>query len=106
MSDGKTEMKGNALPGLPADAKINNSECENCSRRDFFAKLGIGWTRAGDLTPGDLILTKSGCIRVDAVELGPEQVVWNLGLSGSHTYFAGRLGMIVHDNSPIVDRSR
>jgi hypothetical protein len=70
------------------------------------AKAGFGWMRAGDLKPGDFILTKSGCIRVETVELGPGQVVWDLGLSGSHTYFAGRLGMIVHDNSPILDRSR
>jgi Pretoxin HINT domain len=66
-----------------------------------FAKLGNGWTRAGELKPGDEILATSGRARVEAIESGPSQTVWNLQLGGSHSYLVGRAGLVVHDISPI-----
>ena len=66
-----------------------------------FARPGKGWVRAGDLKPGDAILASGGPVRVEAVEPGATQTVWNLKLAESHSYLVGRLGMIVHDISSV-----
>ncbi len=66
-----------------------------------FARRGIGWTRAGDLKPGDQIVARNGQALVEAVELGSSQPVWNLKLAASHVYLVGRMGMIVHDITEI-----
>jgi Pretoxin HINT domain len=71
-----------------------------------FAQLGIGWTRAGDLKPGDQILATNGPARVEGVSVEAAQTVWNLKLADSHSYLVGRAGMVVHDISPVVDFDR
>ena len=70
-----------------------------------FASIETGWIKAGDLKPGDLIMARSGPIRVDAVEVGPAHDVWNLKLAEHNTYLVGRMGTMVHDITPVVDGS-
>jgi Pretoxin HINT domain len=71
-----------------------------------FAKVGIGWTRAGDLQPGDELLANCGPVRIESVEIGAARDVWNLKLAEVNTYLVGRLGTIVHDITPVADGSR
>ena len=68
-----------------------------------FANTESGWIRAGDLRPGEEILTTSGPVRIEAVGFGPAQDVWNLKLAEDHTYLVGRLETVVHDITPIED---
>ena len=68
-----------------------------------FRKARAGWTRAGDLKPGDEILAINGPARIAAVEVQEGATVWNLRLDESPTYLVGRQGMIVHDLSPVAD---
>jgi intein/homing endonuclease len=67
-----------------------------------FARLGDGWTRAGDLRPGDRILAARGPARVEAVSVEAGQTVWNLKLDGSDRYLVGSAGLVVHDISPVA----
>jgi hypothetical protein len=67
-----------------------------------FLKLGSGWTKAGDLAPGDDVLTRDGRARVEASEHQAGATVWNLKLAGSSSFLVGRHGIIVHDGSPIA----
>jgi hypothetical protein len=58
-----------------------------------------GWTRAGDLRAGDSLMAQGGRVRVGEIVPGESLPVWNLIVSGSHTYFVGRGGLLVHDAS-------
>jgi hypothetical protein len=71
-----------------------------------FQKPGKGWTRAGDLQPGDEVLTIEGTARVEKSEVGESKRVWNLRLAGGSSFVVGRLGLVVHDLSPIGDVAR
>ncbi len=42
MSDAKTEAQSNLPTGQPSAAKATVSVCENCGRREFFSRLGLG----------------------------------------------------------------
>ncbi|HEY2157408.1 MAG TPA: polymorphic toxin-type HINT domain-containing protein [Isosphaeraceae bacterium] len=64
-----------------------------------FWKAGKGWVMARDLKPGDEVRTLDGMAKV--VSVGPDQVqrVYNLEVADGHSFFVGRAGMLVHDNS-------
>jgi hypothetical protein len=64
---------------------------------------GQGWIRAGDLAPGDLVLAASGPARLEAIERRAGRPVWNLRLDHCSTFLVGRLGLLVHDVSPIAE---
>jgi hypothetical protein len=60
---------------------------------------GRGWVMARDLKPGDEVRTLGGRVRVDSVAPGAVQKVYNLDVAGSHSFFVGTEGALVHDNS-------
>ena len=66
-----------------------------------FWKAGKGWTMARDLTTGDLVRTLGGVARVSAVEPERVQPVFNLELADGQGFLVGKLGALVHDNSPV-----
>jgi hypothetical protein len=69
-----------------------------------FWKPGAGWTRGGDLVPGDAVLARNGSARIEAIETHEGQTVWNLRLADDASgFFVGRSGFLVHDVSPIMD---
>ena len=71
-----------------------------------FWRPGRGWTPAGDLRPHDEVLGRGGPARVGAVESREAATVWNLTVADGSAYFVGRLGLLVHDFSPVVDAGR
>jgi hypothetical protein len=60
---------------------------------------GNRWTRAGDLKVGDSIETARGSTRVLGVHTRqvPPTVVYNLTIAKTHSYFAGRGALLVHN---------
>lgn len=60
---------------------------------------GNRWTRAGDLKVGDSIATARGSTRVLGVQTRrvPPTVVYNLTIAKTHSYFAGRGALLVHN---------
>jgi hypothetical protein len=66
-----------------------------------FWKAGRGWAMARDLRPGDPVRTLEGLARVESVEEDKVQPVFNLEVAGGHSFLVGRLGALVHDNSPV-----
>jgi hypothetical protein len=71
-----------------------------------FWRVGKGWGLARDLKPGDPIRVLGSVVRVTRVEPNVVQPVFNLEVPGGHSYFVGRQGVLVHDNSrlqPIVE---
>ena len=66
-----------------------------------FWKSGKGWTMARDLKVGDPIRTLDGTARVASIVGEKVQPVFNLELSEGCSFFVGRAGALVHDNSTI-----
>jgi hypothetical protein len=64
-----------------------------------FWQVGHGWTMARDLKPGDTLRMLGGTTKVAAVESDSIQPVFNLEVSGGHSFFVGATGALVHDNS-------
>ncbi len=66
-----------------------------------FWKAGKGWAMARDLKPGDVVRTLGGVATVASVEPARVQPVFNLEVAEGWSYFVGKLGALVHDNSPV-----
>jgi hypothetical protein len=57
---------------------------------------------ARELKPGDLVRGIDGVARVSSVEPGDEQPVFNLEVARGQSFFVGRRGLLVHDNSLVA----
>jgi hypothetical protein len=69
-----------------------------------FWKQHGGWTRAGDLKPGDVLRARDGSDRaIASVDSGDGQPVWNLELSAGSGFLVGNAGVLVHDLGPIPE---
>jgi hypothetical protein len=64
-----------------------------------FWRVGKGWALARDLKPGDPIRVLGSVARVTKVEPNVVQPVFNLEVPEGHSYFVGRQGVLVHDNT-------
>ena len=65
-----------------------------------------GWVMARDLKPGDRVRTVGGLVTVRGVKDDLDQLVYNLEVARGGSFFVGRCGALVHDNSLVrpVDR--
>jgi hypothetical protein len=66
-----------------------------------FWKASKGWTMARDLKPGDQIRAVGGTARLESVEPGPVQPVFNLDVAENRDFFVGRRGCLVYDFSVV-----
>jgi hypothetical protein len=64
-----------------------------------FWKAGHGWVMARDLRAGDVLRSLGGTLRVRQVEEGPTEPVFNLEVASGQSFFVGKQGALVHDNS-------
>jgi hypothetical protein len=64
-----------------------------------FWKGGHGWVMARDLKPGDTLRTLGGLVRIESVETGSVQPVFNLDVAEDADFFVGTSGALVHDNT-------
>jgi hypothetical protein len=64
-----------------------------------FWQAGKGWTMARDLKRGDLIRTVGGSARIESVEPGNVQLVFNLDVAETRNFFVGKQGCLVYDFS-------
>jgi hypothetical protein len=60
---------------------------------------GRGWIMARDLKGGETLRLLKGATRVESVETGPVQPVFNLDVAQAHDFFAGTAAALVHDNT-------
>ena len=64
-----------------------------------FWKAGSGWTMARDLKPGDIVRTVGGLARLESVEAGNVEPVFNLDVAQNRNFFVGKHGCLVYDFS-------
>ena len=62
--------------------------------------VGSGWRMAKELKAGDHLHTVRGGIVVDEIRPGPTFEAHNLVVAATNTYFVGKHGLLVHDNTP------
>jgi hypothetical protein len=67
-----------------------------------FWKAGQGWVMARDLKAGDPLRILDGLAEVSAVATDQVQPVFNLEVATNQTFFVGRSGVLVHDNSLVL----
>lgn len=60
---------------------------------------GRGWVMARDLRVGDVVRALGRTAEVEAIDEGEVQPVYNLDVADSRSFFVGKLGALVHDNS-------
>jgi Pretoxin HINT domain len=72
-----------------------------CSPPHPFWVIGRGWTEAGALCPGNLLLTsEQRVVSVDSVRRRQGTfTVHNLDVRGYHTYYVSPLGLLVHNKA-------
>lgn len=61
--------------------------------------VGRGWVMARDLKEGDVIRAIHGTLRVASIEKDPVQLLYNLDVAETHSFFVGPSSVLVHDNS-------
>jgi hypothetical protein len=61
---------------------------------------GVGWRMAKELADGALLHKMNGPVRLDAIAEADEVEAYNLIVADFNTYFVGKVGVLVHDNSP------
>ena len=64
-----------------------------------FWKAGYGWVMARDLKPGDAIRRIGGIATVKTISPDATQPVFNLEVARGKSFFVGKSGVLVHDNS-------
>jgi hypothetical protein len=64
-----------------------------------FWRVGKGWVLARDLEPDDPLRVLGSVVKVTSVAPDVVQPVFNLEVADGHSYFVGRQGVLVHDNS-------
>jgi hypothetical protein len=60
---------------------------------------GRGWALARDLKPGDPVRVVGGTRTLSSVQPDQPQPVFNLEVAEGHTFFVGKAGALVHDDS-------
>jgi hypothetical protein len=61
---------------------------------------GVGWRMAKELADGALLHKMNGPVRLDAIAEADQVEAYNLIVADFNTYFVGKVGVLVHDNSP------
>jgi hypothetical protein len=62
--------------------------------------VGIGWRMAKELADGAILHGVNGPVRVDAIATADEAEAYNLIVADFNSYFVGKAGVLVHDNTP------
>lgn len=61
---------------------------------------GAGWRMAKELGDGAILHSVNGPVRVESIEPLEEAEAYNLVVADFNTYFVGKCGILVHDNTP------
>jgi hypothetical protein len=75
------------------------SEVVVATRGHPFWRVGKGWTMAKDLQADERLHTLEGAATIVSVEEGADYAAYNLVIDGFGTYFVGKNGLLVRDNT-------
>jgi tetratricopeptide (TPR) repeat protein len=86
-------------PGDTLRISLSNDDTLVSSVYHRFWRPGMGWVLARELKPGETLRSVNGLVRVDSVEPGTTVPLYNLDVAQKRSFFAGKSGMLVHDNT-------
>jgi tetratricopeptide (TPR) repeat protein len=66
-----------------------------------FWKVGVGWTMARDLKPGDVVRVLGGSLALKSAEPAGSAPVFNLDVAENRDFFVGERGFLVYDFSVV-----
>ncbi len=78
---------------------LSSGDSVACSVYHRFWRSGRGWAMVRELAPGDVLRGKGGLVSVKSVKADEAAPLFNLDVAGSRTFFAGKTGLLVHDNT-------
>jgi hypothetical protein len=78
---------------------LSNGDVITTSPFHRFWVAARGWVMARDLAEGYVLRTLGGTTRVAAIDGGAEQLVFNLDVADTHTFFVGKTASLVHDQT-------
>jgi hypothetical protein len=85
-------------PNRTLRIKLSNNEILAASIYHRFWRSGRGWALARELKPGDILRTLGSTVRVDSVEPGVIEPLYNLDVMKNRSFFVGKGDVLVHDN--------
>jgi hypothetical protein len=94
------------LPRTKAKLLRTPSETIHATTAHPFWVAGRGWTKVKELNTGTPLRTMDGVVRLEAAAEGEKTFAYNLEVADYGTYFVGKTGLLVHDNTPIRDLPR
>ncbi len=86
-------------PGRTLRLTLDDGEVLSASVYHRFWRPGHGWAMARELKSGDVLRTLEGVARIESVEEGVIEPLFNLDVAQSRTFFVGRGDTLVHDNT-------
>jgi hypothetical protein len=60
---------------------------------------GRGWAMARELRPGEAVRTLRGVVKIDEIQPGQSEPLYNLTVAENRSFFVGRAAALVHDNT-------
>lgn len=78
---------------------VEGDEIETTLGHPFWV-AGVGWRMAKELADGATLHGVHGGATIDAIEERKEAEAYNLIVADFATYFVGKTGLLVHDNTP------
>jgi hypothetical protein len=86
-------------PGDTLRISLSSGDTLTASVYHRFWRPGRGWVLARELKVGDTVRSLSGAVRVTAVEKGAAKPLYNLDVAQKRSFFVGKGGTLVHDNT-------
>jgi len=86
-------------PSKTLRIRLTNDETVVSSVYHRFWRSGLGWALARELKPGETLRVLGGQVKVASIEPGDVVPVYNLDVARKRTFFVGRSGLLVHDNT-------
>jgi hypothetical protein len=94
------------LPRTKAKLLRTSSETIHATTAHPFWVAGRGWTKVKGLSAGTPLRTVDGVVSLQETAEGGKTFAYNLEVADFGTYFVGRTGFLVHDNTAIRDLPR
>jgi hypothetical protein len=94
------------LPRTKAKLLRTASETIHATTAHPFWVAGRGWTKVKALNAGTPLRTVDDVVRLEEAAEGEKTFAYNLEVADFGTYFVGKTGFLVHDNTPIRDLPR
>jgi hypothetical protein len=94
-------LKATVRTPSPMMALTFEGETIRCTNSHLFWVSGVGWKKASELKPGNILHGAKTPSRIIAVEAQPNAETYNLEVADAPNYFVGKQMLLTHDVTPL-----